>query len=422
MATDRSFNDMLNQYLDIKMLKEEQIKRNYVLRKIPKDNNWKGGSLIVPFKGAQASTLTWGSLAATTDVSDYEYVRGSVDSQRECWGTLKFRARDIAEHNGVKSGRVSEQSFLKIFPDQIDEFMDYMKESVNIVCLAGNNFATLTANSTANDGNITVDRPEYFQLGQKVIVDDDDTAAATGYVKSININTGVINLVTTRGGSTVVDFSGAPMTTAQNAKCFFDGAETATNVFTSMKSQLLSYTNGGSETLFGQTKTAYPYLQAYNYSGSAITAMNILDKIFDAFVAAKKIGKGMPNTALMSYTNWGYCMKLLEIGSGPYKYVGDEASLYGWDEVTIKGPKGTLKIVAVNEMPDTEIFGIDWRGWKFYSNGWFRVQKDPEGKMYYTVRTSGANGGYYYYVDICLFGEQVCKAPSYNFIIHSISI
>jgi hypothetical protein len=82
----RSFSTMLNEYLTYDLLKEEMVKRDYVLTKIEKDNGWKGGQLIVPFKAAGASSIAFGSLTASNDVAEDQYVRGTVASQKEVWG------------------------------------------------------------------------------------------------------------------------------------------------------------------------------------------------------------------------------------------------------------------------------------------------------------------------------------------------
>ena len=52
MATNREFQDMLNEYLNEDLLREEFIPRTYVLKNIEKDDGWKGGKYVVPFRGA----------------------------------------------------------------------------------------------------------------------------------------------------------------------------------------------------------------------------------------------------------------------------------------------------------------------------------------------------------------------------------
>lgn len=410
MATDRTFNAMLNEYLAYPLLKAELEKRDYLLNKVEKDNNWKGGTLIVPFRGGQASSISFGSLTASDDVADSTYVRGEVSGYKEIWGTLKFDHRDIMEHD-----KVSEQNLLKILPDEIDDFMGYMKQAVSVNMLSGSSMATLTSNGAS--GSCVVDHPERFQIGMKISVDDDDTTAASGYVTAIDMNTNTLTVKDARSGGSAVDLSA--FTTAQNAVVYHVGAQS--NSFTSLKNQLLSSTNGGGSTLFGQTKTAYPYLQAINVSGASITAANILDEIFDAFTDVRKKCSGNPDTLLTSWKHMGSIMKALEIYKGAYniKPGSEKTSVYGWMEIEVIGVKGALKIVAIQEMPDSEMFLIDWSAIKLHSNGFFKKRMNPEtGNTFYEVR---ATTGYYYLVDICLYGELVVSRPSRCGVIHSIS-
>lgn len=413
MATNRSFNSMLNEYLHYDLLKEEAIKRDYLLTNVEKDQNWKGGTLVVPFRGGRASSFSYGSLTAATDVAEDTYVRGNISNYKEIWGTMKFNARDLSEHGslaGQASGVVNEQSFLKILPDTLDDFMQRQKEVVSVNLLTGTHFATLTSNGTAG-GLMVVDHPERFEIDQKVVVDDDNSAPVTGYVKrtgGIDINTKTIHLVTARGGSTDVDLSA--YTTDQSARVYEPGAETAANAFTPLKSQLLPASLGGADTLFGQTKADYPYLQATNHDGSAITDSNIDTEVFDAWTENQKIGKGKATDAVMDYTNLGRFMKQLDNKSGPFRHVETKADKFGWTEISIIGVNGELKIVGVHEMDTSEIYFVDWRGLKLHSNGMFRIQEDPEGKKFFPIRNTT---GYEYLVDVVFYGELAVNRPSY---------
>jgi hypothetical protein len=422
MGSTRSFSAMLNDYLPNELLKEEFVRRDYLLSNIEKDDGWVGasatnneGALIVPFKAAGASSVAAGSLSASNDIAEDTYVRGRVTAQKEIWGSMIFNHRDLMEHD-----RVSEKNFLKILPGTIEDFLDYVKNVVSVNLLNGAHFATLTADATVNDGNITVDRPDRFQIGQKVIVKDSGTTS-TMYVKTINMNTKVVNLVTTRGGSTVFDFSGSNKTVANSAKCYNDGFDTAANAFSSLRGALLSSANGGDTTLYGVTKTTYPYLQAINVDGSSISATNIMEKIFDALTTIRQLGKGNPSDVVMSYKNLGSCMKVIEASKGAFNVRpgSQSASQYGWTEIEVGSvTKGGLKLVGVQEADDDVIFFIDWRALKFYSNGFFRRRKSPDGIEYFETR---ATSGYTYIVDTCLFGEMVVLRPSYCGVLYSIS-
>ena len=69
MSTTRSFQDMLNEYLPNKLLKDDLIERNFIFKNVQKDEKWKGGRIIVPFPGASASSIKMGGLTAVADIS-----------------------------------------------------------------------------------------------------------------------------------------------------------------------------------------------------------------------------------------------------------------------------------------------------------------------------------------------------------------
>ena len=416
MSTNRSFQTMLNEYLPNELLKEELIKRDFILSNVEKDDGWTGGNLIVPFKAAGASSVSFGQLSASTDIAEDKYVRGSITSQPEVWGSMLFNHRDLMEHD-----KVSEKNLLRLLPDSIEDFMDYMKNVVSVSLLNGAHFAKLTADATANDGKIVVDRPDRFVIGQKVIVKDSG-GSSTGYVSptsGIDINTKTITLVTARGGSTPVDFSAANKTVANGAKTYNDGFDAGS--FSDLKSMLLSNANGGSSSLYGQSKLSAPYLQAINVDGSSVTPANIVEKCFDGFTETRRLGKGRPTDIVMSLKNLGHVMKVVEASKGAFNVVPNstKATQYGWTEIQIGSVTNqSLKFVGVQEMDDDIIDFIDWRAMKFHSNGFFKKRKSPDGIEYFEVR---AQSGYQYIIDVCLFGDLVLNRPSYCGIMYGVN-
>lgn len=414
MSTTRTFQDMLNEYLPNKLLKEELLKRDYILSNIEKDDKWKGGKLIVPFKGAGASSVKMGGLTGATDISEDKYVRGSIDDYKEMWGSMIFNHRDLLDH----SGKIVEDSFLKILPDTIEDFMEYIKMVASIQMGTGPHFAKVTDATNAATGIMVVDHIDRFVLNQKVTLDDNDSAAASYYVIAIDVNTDSVTLSATRGGA-AADVSAYSV--AQVAKFYTDGAETTS--FTSIRSVLLSAANGGSATVHGVSKLAYPFLQAVNVSGSSISASNILDKLFDAYTEVRKKAKGRADRFVMSYKHFGSVLKLIENkanGAANWQITveGKKASLYGWDEITINSVKGKLTIVGIQEWDDDVIAILDMKSMVFRSNGFFQKRKSPEGQEYFEVRNTT---GYQYIVDVSLFGELEINKPGHNGIIHSIS-
>lgn len=407
---------MLNQYLTDDLLMEELIKRDYFLTKIATDEDWKGGDAIVPFRGAQASSIKFGGLTSSNDIAQSKYVRGTISTYREVWGSLIFNETDLQQHNG----KIPESTFLRILPDEIDDFMDNFKETVSFQLAAGPWFATVTDSTNAALGIQKVDRIDKFMLRQKLTIDDDNSSPISVYVIAININTNEVTLSNTRDGS-AVDLSA--YTAGQNAHFYYDGVWDGTTSisFISIKNALLSAANGGGTTLHGQTKLSYPYLQAVNIDGSSISATNILDKLFDDYVSVRVKARGKASTFVMSFKNWASVMKSQQLQKGAYKVVNDpKRPEYGWSETLIASTTTgeALTIAGVQEMPDDVIFILDFNSMQFMSNGGFKKRVSPEGKMYHEVRNTT---GFQYIVDTCLYGELKHRKPGNNAIIYGIS-
>lgn len=416
MATTRSFQDMLNEYLPNSLLKEELIRRDYFLSNIKKDNNWKGGDIPVPFKANGASSIRLGGLTASNDIAQSRYVRGKITSYKEAWGSMIFNHTDLMQHDG----KIKESTFLRILPDTIEDFMIYMKEVMSHQIGSGGAFGTVLGVAGIATGTLLVDRVERFVLDQKVQLHDvvADTYAAY-YVTAIDLNGSFVTFSATRGGA------GANLTglVAINDKFYHDGGEVIGSRFNSIRSSLLSSANGGSASLHGITKASYPYLQGINIDGSGVTGSNILERIFDGYVDIRTKARGMADTVVMSYKNWANCVKTVESVKGGFKVTPDseKASIYGWDEIEImaigKGGK-RLKLVAVQEWDNDVIAYIDWSGMTFRSNGFFRKRTAPDGKQYFEMR--GNDSGYQYILDTCVFGELEMTKPNTMGIIHTI--
>lgn len=410
MATTRSFSTMLKDYMPYELLSTEMLKRDWFLQNVEIDSDWMGGPMQIPFIGARATSHSFGSLTAENDISEEQFVRAELSGYKELWGTMIWNHRDLDEH--LKS----EQSFIKDLLGRTERFIDGMREVASLSFLQGPFYDKATVDGTAL-GVITVNRPERFELGQKVYVDDDNSAPVVGYVRSININTKELVIYDARTGGAVVDLSG--YTVAQNAKLYLDGSQTAANQFTSLRSLLLSAANGGDTNAYGVPKTSYPHLQAVNISGASISATNILDKIFDAFTTTRERGKGNPSKVVMSYKHLGSVMKAIEGSKGAFKQADStKASIYGWTEIEIVGVKGALTVVGVHEMPDDIIYLLDMRGIKLHTNKMFEMRKNPDGLLYYEVRNTT---GFYYIADIRFYGELVVSHLSAQGILYSIS-
>lgn len=416
MSTNRQFQDMLNDYLPNRLLREELIKRDYVLSQVDMDDNWKGGTLKVPFKGAGATSVKFGGLTAASDISTAVFVKGTITGYTECWGSLIFEQRDLMEHDG----KIPESTFLRVLPDIIEDFMEYMKQVISVQLVGKSEFATVSDATNAATGIMIVDHIDRFQIGQKCILDDNDSATVAVYVIAIDVNVSSVTLSATRGGS-ALDVSA--YTVAQAAKFYHDGVWDGSTLttFTSLRKVFLSLANGGDTNVHGLSKLAYPYLQAVNVSGSTITATNILDKIFDAYTTISIKAKGSAKEVLMSFKHLGSVMKIIEVQKGAFKVSPGsvKASEYGWTEIEITSVTGrTLKFVGIQEMDDDVILFVDWKTMTFRTNGGIRKRKSPNGLEYFEIRNVT---GYQYVIDSCLFGELEVRKPGQNGIIFGIS-
>ena len=419
MATETltSFNNMLKKYMPYKLLWEEVMKRDYFLTKVAKDNNWKGGEMQIPFKAGSASSFKYGGLTAQGAITQNAQVLGTLSGYKELWGSMIFNDHDLHQHGNM------EQSFLKVLPDMLTEFVDNMKQIVSVNLLNGPHLATVLVDGVdiAGGGTVGIDRPGRFTLGQYVEFGNVGSLTTQGWIKKIDVSakelTIVNNIDLTIG--TPVDLSGVLAAQAgpiAAQQVFIAGAILSGKAFTSLKDQTLSLVNGGSADLFGKTKLDYPHLQSLNYNGAGHSAKTVLELIFDGYNATREEGKGHPTDVIMGYGNLAAAMKELE-GSRDYVTKDTKANRYGWTEIDVVGVKGKLKLVGVLEMDNDIMHITDWNTIKLHSNGYFERRTSPEGDQYFPLRTTE---GYQYIVDTRFFGELVVSKPSSNGIIYAV--
>ena len=412
-TTTANFNAMLKKYSPYDLLAEEAVKRDYFLSKVNIKDGWKGGEMDVPFKAARASSRRFGKLVHADKINKAKYGIGHVPGYKELWGAMVFDDHDLMKHDSM------EQSFIKIIPDQITDFVTGMKEEAGRNFLNNNAVAKVVAAGTAA-GVIEVTRPENFDLDQYVEIGVMGTIKAVGYVKQIFVQDSKLHIVDATGAD--VDLTGI----AAGDIFAIEGGLVSADVFTSLDSQLLSAANGGTTNIFGIEKLLYPYTQSFNFDGSGITDGSILVKeIFKSMLLTRRIGKGMPTEALMSMKLLAGVMSALQSGlvsgansQGPQYFLKDtKASLYGWTEIEVVGVEGSLKLVGINELEDDTVKIIDWRGIDLHTNGLFERHKDLNGDEFHIERTPD---GYKYITDIRMFGELVVTRPSYQGIIYNI--
>ena len=444
MATKRDFGDMLTDYLPYELLKEELLNRNYVLKMVPKDDEWTSGSMDIAFKGAGASSVRAGKFTASDDIAQSVFVKGVVPGYKEITGSMIFNFTDLVQHEDL-----DDRTFLKILPDEIEDFVDYMSMVVSVNLGTGPSVAAVTEQGKATTasigdlrGSVQVTNVDRFVIGQKIRFQGatgDAQIPATGayFVQSIDINggstlrpsSGRIWVSTARATAVRTD-AGALVTAAlvdlsaitTSHKVYLDGFDRAgTSCFTSLRQQLvLDPTKGGTTSLFGKSKILYPYLQSVQISGTGVTAKNLLSKLFYGYATVKMKARGMADTILMSYKHWATAIDTIEVQKGAFNVVPNSlnATQYGWSEIKIGSVKGSiLTLVGIQEMDDDVIFFIDWSAMKFHTNDYFRRVMSPDGNYYHSLRTED---GYQFITDWIMYGELVVFRPNRCAVMHSI--
>lgn len=404
MATTDNFNEMLKEYMPHELLVESMKKRNYFWNKVSKKEDWKKGTYYVPFEGGEYSSLSMGALTASNDVANGTFVKGQITTQPELWGTMKFDEKDLDRHESL------EKSFLALVPEKVDQFVRRMQERVSIMLLGDGSIAKLTSDGL--NGSCVVDHPERFTIGEKIEVDDDNSSVQLCYVTAINMSTKTLTVKDARSSGSAVNLTA--YTTAQNAKIYLPGGQAAG--FSGLKAQLLSAANGGGSTLYGQTKTTYPYLQSQQFDGSVITAANILEKLFDFYYETMNLGKGNPTEILMSMNNFKNAVKGEQVNR---QYVStDKKAGYGYRSVTLLGNEGEMTLTGIRDMADSEIYVLDWEGFHFVGDKFFDRKRHLDGNEYFLER---ATTGYSYLTDIKFYGDLAVYRPSHQGVIYGIS-
>lgn len=402
MAATATYGALLKRYTPESLFENEFTKLSYIWQNCEKDKSWRGGTYEIPILEAGFSSVQYGSLASSSDIAEMDVALGTT-TMKELWGSILVREADLYRHGDM------EQSYLKIMPEKIEEFVKYMQSLVATGFLQGPRIAKATADGEA-DGEITVDKPHFFRKGMKVEIDDANSNAVTGYVRSINLSTNKLLIYDARSGGSVVDLSG--YTTVQTAVVRIVG--TASEAFTSLPEFLLSAANGGSDSLYGKTKTDYTALQALSASGSGWTANTVLDDILTAYYAFADMR--------------GEMYKEIWVGSGIYKNIAklletnkrasivDKKAGYGFNSIDLIGAEGQAKIVCLRDMPNDKVYFGSADKVKFAGAEPFK-RKMYNGEEFFMVRgTTGPE----YISDMALRGDFIIK-PSQWACVHSVA-
>jgi len=415
MSTVKSatFGEMLNEYLVYSdILESSFIDQNWLMKTSNKVRTWDGGKLIVPFQQSTATSIRMGGLTAEADIDSATYVRGEISGYKEMYASLVFNSRDLF----LDHYRVSVQNFLKILPDQIEQLMRYMKQSVSIQVLNGGFLDTVQSGYVgANDGIVEVNHPERFVIGGKFFLTEVPAGSSGSfYITKIDKNTGNLIMSATRGGA-AFDFTGYDDTT----QLYIPDAQ-AGGSFSSLRDMLLPASAGGSDTFATKNKADSPFAQSVLYDAggaagdgdwgttTAVTANDMLTLVFDSLRKGHQLA-AEPECYVMSYLNYSACLLALEKNSGAFKNTKPQVDYAGYSSIHVGGMHGSVELVGVREMADDAIFGLKKSHMDFHTGAkMFSILTSPDGLKYYTVRNET---GYKYITDIVFNGDFLYSNP-----------
>lgn len=410
-ASTASFNTMLNENVTNPLLELEIKKRNYMYNKVTEDKNWLlNNNYVLPHVAGNASAVRFGGLTASANIYGSKPLRGYESVHKEMWGSLKFLQKDLLIH-----GKISEQNFFKILPDELERHMDVMAQALGQNICNGKAVDAVTVNGTVG-GTISIANPERVQIQQFVqFASSVVTTPIGGYISTLNINTGALLIETAPGSGVAVDLS--TILVADTAKVYL--RDQITDGFNSIIDLLLPASAGGSANIHNLLKTSSPQLQGVYQSASAWTSATVLKELFKLYVKARKVGAGKPKNIMMSYNNYGACVNLIENQKGAFNVTpnSDMAKEYTWDEISIGGFLSggeAVKLVAIQEMNDSDFVGFDETAFRFASAGGLQKHKSPDGNFYFVERDP--TNGYTYICDTFLMGNLFCLQPYKNFL------
>lgn len=403
MSLSQSHSAMLKRYLKEDIIMSEMAKKSYLWDNVNKEYDWAGGILEIPVLKNGFNTVQMGSLAAISDITEAEGGVGTLTAHKELTLSAIFREADLARHTD------REKSYLTDIPKMIDGLSTRASEQINSGILRGGAVITkAAANGTAALG-IQVENPEFFEPKMKVAVVDNDTAEVVGYVRTVDLNTGIITVFNARTAGAVVDLS--LYTTAQNARVRIVGGSTES--FLDLRTACLpAAISGGSDTLYGLTKLDYNPLQAYRKDGSGFTAATILDDLFADFWNMKRLGRGDQDEMLVGYGIFKNAAKKLETAR-QYQVTNKKAG-YGFDQIELIGGGGSIKLTALREMPnDSAVYVNLKKGIKFKGLALKKQMYGDAGLEYFVDRqTTGIS----YVTDMVLRGDFVYEPQQLGFV------
>lgn len=423
MAINSEFSTLLKKVQVPKIIFSDLAKNMFMFNAMPKDQTWHGGEYEFAKRTAIANTIRRNVLAAKGSINKIEAVKPAESSLVKFFHSSEYDMLDLDLNNRYSDGSKA-ASYIKLIKDQVKDTSEHFKNVLSRDILAGGMIDKATVSGTSG-GVLGVTFYERFHKNMHIVVrESDGPNAVEGYVRAVDPSAKTVTIYDAVSGGSAVDLSA--YTVAKGTEVYhIDTVNTSTGALVSgssmndFRSSLLSSANGGNATIHGITKASYPEFQAHNFDMSGATAENLLEKLYEAMLEIKRVGRGNPADILLSYTNFGYAVKNLEL-SDRFKAM-DDKKLYGFDGISILGPTGQrIRLVPEPEMDNDVILfwdrsSVELAGTKFFEN----ETMNKMGQPFYVDR---ATTGYVYIQDIKFYGNLIWQRIEKSGIGYGLSI
>lgn len=230
-----------------------------------------------------------------------------------------------------------------------------------------------------------------FEIGQKVEMWNDEATPVlvdTVTISAINRSTGVLTVTVTQ--DVAID----------TYSLYIDGDKS--NKLTGLKGWLPYTAPSSGDSFFSLDRSVdVTRLSGIRHDGSSVT---IEKALLDGATAIALHG-GRPDVCLVNFDKFN---ELVDVLGANVRFKDIKVANVGFEALTIRGPKGPIKVIADANCPDDYAYLLDMRSWKLASTGPAIKILDRDGKV---IRESASDA---YEVRCASYSQLVCDAPGWN--------
>lgn len=402
-----AFNDMLKDWYTDQRVEKMVYQDNPFLALVPKVTRFPGKQLPIPILYGNPQTTSATFATAKSAAS-------STSSKVESFNLTRVKRYGFAVIDGetMKATESDEGAFLKAATTEIDGVIHQLKRDIAIR-LFRTGWGEIGQVGSSSGSTITLKSIEdvaNFEVGQVVVFANENSTGPGG--EDVRNSGGTPYTLTVSGvnrGTGVITFSSAVSGVsglANDDYIFLAGDRTTTASGATRKciaglEDWCPSTAPASTAFFGVDRTADTRLGGLRLD--ATDGRPIEEALLDAATLSGREGMQIKHF-FMSYAKFAALEKSLH-GKVMYDTVKGSANV-AFNSITIRGPRGDIKVVADQNCPGNRIFGVNFDYLKLYSLGPLVRTINDDGLM--LLRQADADGveGRYGFM-----GNLGCSAP-----------